>query len=186
MTSEDATRAVMDALEALQVPYMVVGSFSSNYYGIARSTQDADFVVQLGSELVARVAERLGAAFRLDPQMTFEAMTMTRRHVLEVVGIPFKVELFLLSEDAHDQERFRRRKRVQLLDRESYLPTAEDVIITKLRWALTARRSKDRDDVQAVIAVQGPNIDWPYVHAWCGQHGTRALLDEIRASIPPL
>ena len=29
MTSEDATRAVIDALEALQVPYMLVGSFFS-------------------------------------------------------------------------------------------------------------------------------------------------------------
>ncbi len=62
------------------------------------------------------------------------------------------------------------------------MPTAEDVIITKLRWA----RSKDRDDVRDVIAVQGDAIDWPYVHAWADQHGTRGLLDEIRASIPPI
>ncbi len=27
---------------------------------------------------------------------------------------------------------------------------------------------------------------WPYVYGWCDQHGTRALLDEIRSSIPPL
>jgi hypothetical protein len=27
-------------------------------------------------------------------------------------------------------------------------------------------------------------IDWDYVHHWCEQHGTRSLLDEIRASIP--
>lgn len=58
--------------------------------------------------------------------------------------------------------------------------------MTKLRWALLANRSKDRSDVRDVIAVQGGRIDWDYVHRWCDEHGTRALLDEIRASIPPI
>ena len=54
------------------------------------------------------------------------------------------------------------------------MPTAEDVIVTKLHWALLANRSKDRDDVRGVIAVQADRIDWDYVHRWCEQHGTRA------------
>jgi hypothetical protein len=118
--------------------------------------------------------------------MTFETATLTRRHVLKVVGIPFTIELFHLGDDPHEQERFRRRRRIKTMGREVSMPTVEDVIITKLRWALTAQRSKDRNDVRDVIAVQGENIDWPYVHGWSDQHGTRALLDEIRHSIPPL
>jgi hypothetical protein len=35
-----------------------------------------------------------------------------------------------------------------------------------------------------VIAVQGRQLDWNYVQQWCEQHGTRALLDQIRDSIP--
>jgi hypothetical protein len=66
------------------------------------------------------------------------------------------------------------------------MATAEDVIITKLHWALLGNRYKDREDVRDVIAVQADRIDWDYVHRWCEQHGTRALLDEIRASIPPI
>ena len=38
-----------------------------------------------------------------------------------------------------------------------------------------------------VIAVQGDEVlDWDYIHRWTAEHGTRELLDEIRASIPPL
>ena len=74
MTSEDATMAVVDALEALHIPYMLVGSFSSNYYGIGRSTKDVDFVIQLGPESLSSLASHLGPAFRLDPQMTFETV----------------------------------------------------------------------------------------------------------------
>jgi hypothetical protein len=44
MNIEDDTLAVMDALNAKGVPWMLVGAYSSNYYGIPRSTRDADFV----------------------------------------------------------------------------------------------------------------------------------------------
>ena len=49
MTPEEATAAVVDALDAFEIPYMLVGSLSCNYYAIPRSTQDADFVVQLNA-----------------------------------------------------------------------------------------------------------------------------------------
>jgi hypothetical protein len=186
MTEDEATLTVIDALETLAIPYMVVGSLSSNLYGIPRSTKDADFVIELGSVPLSRLVDHLGASFRLDPQMTFEMNTLTRRHRLAVVDVPFTIELFYLSDDPHDQERFRRRHRMNTMGREVSMPTAEDVIITKLRWAVNARRAKDREDVRDVIAVQGANLDWPYVYNWCEQHGTRDLLDEIRRSIPPL
>lgn len=185
-TENEATLAIIDALETLGIPYMLVGSLSSNVYGIPRSTHDADFVIECVVEILPRLAAHLGSAYRLDPQMTFETATLTRRHVMNVVGIPFKIEFFHLSDDPHDQERFKRRRREQMLDREINFPTVEDVIITKLRWASILKRSKDTDDVRAILAVQGQNIDWPYVYGWCDQHGTRNLLDEIRSSIPPI
>lgn len=186
MNGDEATLAVIEALETAGIPYMLVGSFSSNAYGVARATEDADFVIELGDRSLTHLAETLGPAFRLDPQMSFETVTMTSRHVLNVVGIPFKIELFHLSDDVHDRERFGRRLRVHVQNREVVLPTAEDVVITKLRWASQGRRSKDWEDARDVIAVQGDRLDWDYIHSWCDRHGTRALLDEIRSSIPPL
>ena len=188
MTAEEAVIAVTDALADLGISYMLVGSFSTNHYGIPRSTKDADFVVELGDSSIVAVAKRLGPGFRLDPQISFETITGTLRHELSVVDNPFRVEIFHLSVDPHDQERFRRRLRFAFHGREAWLPTAEDVIITKLRWAAIAGRPKDRQDALDVIAVQDVEgaIDWNYVHSWCDRHGTRDLLDEVRRSIPPL
>jgi hypothetical protein len=183
MTSDEAVSAVVDALNGLDVPYMVVGSFSSNYYGIPPSTQDADFVIELGTRSIGELANRLGVRFRLDPQ-AFETVTLTRKHELEVVGSSFKIELFHLSDDAHDQERFRRRQQASSGGRAVTMPTAEDVIITKLRWITGGKRNKDWEDVRDVVAVQGERIDWEYVNSWCERHGTRVILDEIRKSIP--
>ena len=67
--------------------------------------------------------------------------------------------------------------------REAWLPTVEDVIVTKLPLGrIVPGALKDRNDVQNVIAVQG-NTDRLGRTSTPGadRHGTRALLDDIRA-----
>jgi len=177
---ESITVRVAEALEACGIPFLLSGSFASNYYGIPRSTRDADFVLEAQRGVGPEFAERLGDEFRLDPQLSFETNTGTFRQGLRHKKSAFKVELFLLSQDAHDQSRFKRRRAVQLHDRRVWLPSPEDVVITKLRWA----RGKDKDDVRDVMAVQRDKLDWGYIEDWCRRHGTLALLEEIRHSLP--
>lgn len=185
MEPDEAVAAVIDARVALGVEYMVVGALSSNFYGVPRSTEDADIVMELGEASLSDVVRRLGPEFRLEPQATFETITMTTRHIVKVPSIGFTIELFLLSDDKHDRERFRRRRSVAMHGRTVVLPSAEDVIITKLYWALTRKHPKDREDVRDVVAVQNQNLDWDYIYSWADRHGTRALLDEIRRGIAP-
>ncbi len=173
---------VADALAASGVAYLLAGSFSSNYYGVPRSTKDADFVVQLRGGVGSDFAARLGPDFEIDPQLSFETNTGTYRQIIKHAGSPFSVELFLLSNDPHDQMRFQRRVAVAAYERHIWLPKAEDVIIMKLRWA----RGRDQDDVRAVMGVQQEQLDWPYIEGWCEQHGTLALLHEIRRTVPKI
>lgn len=186
MKSREAVLAVIDALHDCAISYMLSGSFATNYYAIPRSTQDADFVVELGQTSIMKLAERLGSGFRLDPQLSFETITGTYRYIVNLRRSHFKIEIFLLSNDDHDQQRFARRRRIEFHQRQVYLPSPEDVIVSKLRWCQRGKRRKDLDDVQNVIAVQAGNLDWDYIHRWCDQHGTRDLLDDIRRSIPPM
>lgn len=184
ITGVDATRALIDAFNACQIPFMTVGSLSSNVYGIPRSTVDADFVVKFEPGDLHKLMNQLGPNYVLDSQMSWEMLTGTTRHVLHVVGSEFKLELFRLSDDEHDQTRFMRRRHVfmQDLQRETYLQTAEDAILMKLRWA----RGKDREDCRDMLAVQGDELDWEYLHHWTEVHGTRPLLNEIQQSLPPV
>lgn len=184
MTAEQAIIAMIQALNDLALPYVLVGSLSSNFHGIPRSTQDADVVLHLGDASISAIADRLGPSFRLDPQMSFEIVTGTKCFVVNLVDNHFSFELFLLSDDPHDQERFRRRCRVRLFGQETFLPTPEDVIITKLRWSFHTERTKDIEDVRHVIAIQKDRLDWDYVTRWCDLHGTRTLLESVRNSIP--
>ena len=133
--------------------------------------QDADFVIECSSEPLTRLTAYLGAAFRLDPQMTFETATMSRRHVLTVVGVS-PVELFYLSDDPHDRERFSPPSADKNDGPRSQHAHGRGRDYHETALGVDAGRSKDREDVRDVIAVQGQNIDWPYIHGWCDQHGT--------------
>jgi hypothetical protein len=114
----------------------------------------------------------------------FETVTASRMHVCTVADSAFRMELFLLTDDPYDCERFDRRYRLTLPFGTVWMPTVEDVIVTKLLWAARAGRLKDQDDCRGVIALQGKLVDWEYVCRWCDRHGTRGLLEEIRRSIP--
>lgn len=179
MTSLESVAAVIDALNRLPIAYMLVGSFSSNAYGIPRMTKDADFVVQLGQTPVSVLVDHLGSEFRLDPQVTFETITATVRYRIEHTTTGFTIEFFELSPDPHDQQRFARRRKATLLGRTVFLPTAEDVIVTKLRWSKGGNRRKDVEDVENVIAVQRDALDLDYIRRWCDQHATRELFDRL-------
>ena len=186
MMSDEAVGAMIDALNIEGISFIIVGSLSSNYYGIPRSTKDADFVLELGERSILSLESSLVSGMRIDPQMTFETVTFTKKYEVTVENSAFTLELFLLSADLHDQERFARRVEADFLERKVSIPTAEDVIITKLRWYAGMRRAKDLDDSKNVVGVQTlgeSSLDWNYIQGWCDLHGTRQFLDEMLASV---
>lgn len=179
MTAVEFVTRVIDALEKLQIPYMAVGSFSVNVYASPRSTKDADFVVEFGNSTIGDVTKELGGDFAHEPQMSFETITATTRYRLRHRETLFLIELFFLSNDLHDRERFARRVQGDIGGRRAFVPTAEDVVIQKLRWSKRGQRQKDVQDARSVLAVQAGKLDLDYIRRWCDQHGTRSLFEEL-------
>jgi hypothetical protein len=181
MTLEELVQRLVDALESVGIPYVLVGSLAASFYGVSRSTQDADLVVSCDGSQIRKLVAALGDEFEREPQMAFETVTATRKTVLRVKKTGFQIEVFFLSDDEHDQQRFERRRLVATLGRKAYVLSPEDVIVTKLRWLLLAGRSKDEGDLRAVLRLQSDRVDWPYIEQWCNRHGTTQLLDRLRS-----
>ncbi len=179
----DATLAfsLCRTLEAAGIGYMLVGSFASNQYGIPRSTKNADFVIDVGSDQMGQLYRLLEPDWILDSQVTFETITGSRKLEIRHPDTEFLIELFFLSCDPHHQDRWRRKVREFVGEELFWFPSAEDVIIQKVRWG----RSKDLEDVAAVISVQAGRLDFPYIESWCEKHGTLDRLRTIRAKLPP-
>jgi hypothetical protein len=181
MTGNDGLLALLGILNELNVPYMMVGSYSSNFYGIPRSTKDADLVFEFESSMLKEIGDRLPPELRFESQSFFEMVTATRKELLLIDDSDFQIELFHLSDDEFDQCRFQRRVKVELPGGVSvWMPRPEDVIVQKLRWAKGGARSKDFEDVVSVMKFQ-QQLDFAHIEHWCGFHGTLELLGKARA-----
>ena len=182
MNGQEALSLLIKILDQENLPYMVVGSFSSNYHGIPRSTKDADIVLEFDPATWSGLEKSLPAELTLDPQGGFEMVTATRKELIRIADSAFEIELFHLSSDPFDQVRFGRREKVLLsLGTTAWIATAEDVVIQKLRWAKGGLRSKDFEDVVNVLLRKGKDLDFAHIEHWCGVHGTMALLEKARA-----
>jgi len=182
--ANEIVAAVIRALDHAGIAHMLVGSLSSNSYGVERATKDADFVIELGERSIGTVGDALAPDIRLDRQISFESVTLTRRYEAHHVASEFGIEFFLLADEPFHQERFRRRRKMRFGCVDAFIPTPEDVVVQKIRWYARAKRAKDRDDVLNVLAVQKDNLDFPYIRRWCDEHGTRESFETILRDVP--
>ncbi len=176
-----AALLVVEALEALPVPYLIGGSLSSTLYGMARSTMDADLVADLHLEHAEPLARALGSAFYVDVQSIREAIERRRSFNAIHLQTGFKVDIFVCRDRPFDRMQLQRRVS-QGIDpageRTVYFATAEDTILAKLEWFRLGGEISERQwsDVLGVLKVQGSDLDFPYLRRWAGELGVADLL----------
>jgi len=183
MTPAEIVRATLRAIVPTGLDYVLVGAFATGYHAFPRSTKDADFVVAAPLGAISQIAPHFPPGFEVDPQPQMEMLTGTYRWIVRVEETEFRVEIFHLGGDPHHATIFQRRVAVETPEfgGQVWIPTAEDLVIQKLRWG----RPKDMEDVRNILSVQGAAIDYEHIETWCARHGTLDRLAEVRAGIPP-
>ena len=78
----------------------------------------------------------------------------------------------LLKSDKHHEEEFRRRHKKRHRNMYIWFPSAEDLILLKLR----AGRHTDLDDVVGILERVGDAIDFRYLSKWSRR---MAVVDEL-------
>lgn len=178
---------VLERIESTGIPYMLVGAIAAGAHGIPRSTRDVYFLVPVTSGGgVNAIIKALDDIVTFEQQAVFDTLTWGKRYVGQTISPPLvKIELFELFDDPFVLEEFGRRRQIfiPILNCKGWVPTAEDVIVQKLRWG----RDKELADVRDILAVQGTEtLDMPYIQNWCALHKTTGRLEAALASIPPL
>lgn len=172
---------VLDALDSLEIPYMVTGSFASNFWGRPRFTHDADLVVEILPEKAEALARLLEGNFYAPGFAIREAAE--RRGHFNVICLtqPFKVDLWMRKETPYDRERFGRRRQVEMLGRRVWIASPEDTILSKLDWyRISPTLSQQFQDALGVYEIQEPNLDQTYLDHWASELGVADLLADIR------
>lgn len=151
------------ALEARDIPYMLIGSQALLLHGEPRLTRDVDVALGAGLDALPLVLEAAG-------EMLFELLadpeTFTRRTmVLPCRELTSRIRVdFIFSHLPYESEAIARAIRVPIRRARVRFASAEDLVIHKV----IAGRPRDLEDARSVL-VKNPGLDREFVRrtlAW--------------------
>ena len=187
MSEESVVAAVLQKLESLGLPYMVVGSYASNVWGRPRTSFDADVVVDLLPADADRFLQAFAEGYSLEPQAV--RLDIERGSMFNLIPISglFKVSIIPVRKTAYAREEFKRRRQVQALGRSLWVATPEDTILSKLSWFRDGGESSGRqfEDARDTYANQRAGLDQAYLDHWAAELKIEDLLKRIRAATGP-
>lgn len=177
----DVTLLVAEALEDLDVRYVIGGSLASSFHGIPRATIDADIVAALRDTHHSGFVEALQDAFYLDPDTIRRAIERQASFNVIHLATMFKVDVFVApDEEGADLELERGQSFVVASDPERTLrmASAEDTIAHKLYWYALGDEVADRQwsDAIGVLKVAGDQLDHAYLRRRATLLGVADLL----------
>lgn len=167
---------------------MVTGSVASSLQGEPRATHDIDLVVAMTQHAVGPLIDAFPAPeFYLDEAAVRTAIATLGMFNLIAISDGDKVDFWLLTEEPFDRSRFSRKHREEVLGIELQVPSPEDTIIAKLKWAKEAGGSEKHVlDALGVYEVQGAGLDRAYLDRWAAELSVVDLWQRIQREGEPL
>jgi hypothetical protein len=153
---------VVNVLESLGIPYMVVGGFAAIFYGEPRLTIDVDIIVDMDP---AHVRPFIAAFPIPDYYVSEEAIrdALQRRYPFNVIqpATGAKVDLVPLPRDPFSKEAFERRQRLEYdaSGRSAAFIVPEDLVIAKLVAFRETGSDKHVRDARGILVTQWERLD---------------------------
>jgi hypothetical protein len=153
---------VVNVLESLGIPYMVVGGFAAIFYGEPRLTIDVDIIVDMDP---AHVRPFIAAFPIPDYYVSEEAIrdALQRRYPFNVIqpATGAKVDLVPLPRDPFSRAAFERRRRLEydVSGRSAAFIVPEDLVIAKLVAFRETGSDKHVRDARGILVTQWERLD---------------------------
>jgi len=175
-------------LEALDIPYVIIGGFAATMYGITRATYDIDMIVNRGEEHIQALSDAYPLPrYYADPQQMSRAIEIGSSFNIIDVERGEKADLIPLSMDRRNAPAFenRIRKTVDLVGIEPFsvwVARPEDVIVGKLMAWHEGRSERHPADIFEMLlfhylSEQEPEtaFDETYVGSRAGELGEEVV-----------
>lgn len=181
MNPADTLGALIDALDAALIPYMLAGSFASSLHGLARSTADIDVVIDPPPGGVEQFVAALETDRFYVPLEGARRAAETRDQ-FNVIDkhTGWKIDLIVRKDRPFSVAEFDRRIPATVLGVSVFVASAEDTVLSKLEWSLTTGSERQARDVADVLRIRRSDIDDAYLDRWAGDLGVVRLLANAR------
>lgn len=181
MDQAELLREVIEVLERLGVPYLLVGSIASGVYGEPRLTQDIDVVVDLRPGQVPALCEAFPSPdYYVSREAALQAVHQPGQFNVIHPTSGNKIDFMVAGSGAWDRQQFVRRRRVEVLPhRQGFLAAPEDVILAKMQYYREGGSEKHLRDITGILKVSGEMVDRDYVARWAGELGVTEIWQAI-------
>jgi len=170
----EVTLRVTDVFERLGLPYLIAGSLASTLYGMVRTTQDSDIVVEMGLEHVHALVSALQDEFYIDEEMIAESIQHNSSFNIIHRETMFKVDVFIPLPRPFLRAQLGRAQR-QTFSFETEISakfaSAEDTVLSKLEWYRMGGEVSDRQwrDIIGVLKTRAGEVDLDYLRKWAAE-----------------
>ena len=181
---------ILQTLERIGAPYMVIGAFAGTVYGITRVTYDIDMIVDLKEEhIAALVAAYPLPRYYADPEMIRSSIALGIMFNIIDSSRGEKADLTPLTMDSGYLLAFKRRVRqsVEIPGAEPFdiwCARAEDVIVGKLMAWAEGRSHKHETDIYEILVFHylglDPALSADFDEAYIDQQATRLGEDTLQ------
>ncbi len=179
MVQEEALKPVIEILNTLKVPYMLVGAIAVNYYSVPRLTHDADLVVQIPPQHIDNICKSLENKYYADTEMIKEALVSSGQFNFIHFDTGFKIDFWVLRKDEFSQLQFSRKIPGKIFGQDVFLISPEDLILTKLSWYKDSDIQKHFLDAVGVYRMQRKILNTEYLYKWAQDLNLIEILKEL-------
>ena len=157
---------VVEKLQQAGIDYVICGSMAGTFYGVERSTQDADIIINPNEEQLGKFLNLLGDAYYVDNVTALDALK--RRTMFNIIEVEnaWKADLIIKKQTDFSTEEFHRKRKEHLLGKDLYILSPEDSVLSKLIWAKQSRSEIQYRDVMTILEARARLLDMKYLNKW--------------------
>ncbi len=167
-------------LKSANVPYMITGGAALGFWGHIRTTMDIDILIQIHSEQIDSLLSSIEGEAYIDIEKAKKAILDKSMFNIILNKTCFKIDLIPLKEDSYEIKKFNNRVKMNFQDKEIYVISPEDLIISKLLWSKSAGGSERQiKDCESIYRLNSEDLDLGYLKRWVKMLGTEKEFNKL-------
>lgn len=159
---------ICQKLEIANIPYMITGGSAVGFWGHIRTTMDIDILIQIQSKQVISFLKSIENEAYVDIEEAKRAILNKEMFNVILHKTSFKVDIIPLDEkNVFEVEEFKNRVKVKFQDKEIFVVSPEDLVVSKLIWSKSAGSSERQlRDCESIIKLNREKINLDYILKW--------------------
>jgi len=147
---------------------MITGGSAVGFWGYIRTTMDIDIVIQIYGKQINTFLQDIEKEAYVD--IGEAKRSILNRSMFNIIlnNTCFKVDIIPLDDkNNYELEKFKRRINIEFHNRDIFVTSPEDLIISKLLWGKSAGGSERQlRDSESIYKLNRGTLDLNYIKKW--------------------